>query len=170
MIGIPIGLAYANALEWAIHKVVLHDMGRKRDRFWSFHMHDHHRASVLNDFYDPDYEKPFWATKARRREVWTLAAATALHLPLAPVAPFFTGTVIYSAVRYYQVHKKSHLDPAWAVEHLPWHVDHHMGRNPDMNWCVTHPFFDHVMGTRQPTEATQPTPAPQASPGDAAIA
>jgi sterol desaturase/sphingolipid hydroxylase (fatty acid hydroxylase superfamily) len=69
---------------------------------------------------------------------------------LAPIAPFFTGTMVYSAVHYYRVHKRSHLDPEWAREHLPWHYDHHMGPDQNVNWCVTRPWFDHLMGTRVP--------------------
>ena len=55
----------------------------------------------------------------------------------------------FSAVRYYRVHKRAHRDPSWAREHLPWHYDHHMGPNQDANWCVTWPWFDWVMGTRE---------------------
>ena len=57
--------------------------------------------------------------------------------------------MVWSAVDYYRKHKRSHLDPAWAREHLPWHYDHHMGPDQDANWCVTHPFFDWVLSTRQ---------------------
>ncbi len=80
-----------------------------------------------------------------------LAAA---HLPLFPVAPFFTAAVWYSAARYHRVHKRAHLDPDWAREHLPWHYDHHMGPNQEANWCVTQPWFDHLMGTREPYTGT----------------
>jgi sterol desaturase/sphingolipid hydroxylase (fatty acid hydroxylase superfamily) len=75
-------------------------------------------------------------------------------LPIAPVAPFFVGTLAYSSFRYYRVHKHAHLDPAWAREHLPWHYDHHMGPNQEANWCVTNPWFDEVMGTRRPYVGT----------------
>jgi hypothetical protein len=30
-----------------------------------------------------------------------------------------------------------------------------MGPNQNANWCVTHPFFDHVMGTREPYLGTE---------------
>jgi sterol desaturase/sphingolipid hydroxylase (fatty acid hydroxylase superfamily) len=63
--------------------------------------------------------------------------------------------VIYGLVDYYRKHKRAHLDPAWAREHLPWHYDHHMAPDQDANWCVTHPFFDHVMGTRKPYLGTE---------------
>ena len=39
-------------------------------------------------------------------------------------------------------------------EHLPWHYDHHMGPNQEANWCVTRPWFDYVMGTREPYVGT----------------
>jgi sterol desaturase/sphingolipid hydroxylase (fatty acid hydroxylase superfamily) len=49
---------------------------------------------------------------------------------------------------YYTRHKRAHLDPEWAREHLPWHYDHHLGPDQDQNWCVTFPWFDWVVGTR----------------------
>ena len=84
------------------------------------------------------------------KEIVTLGASTFMHLPLLPVAPFFTATVFYCSWNYYWKHKKAHLDPEWAKTNLTWHYDHHMGKDQNTNWCVTHPFFDHVMGTRKP--------------------
>jgi hypothetical protein len=68
---------------------------------------------------------------------------------------------------YYRVHKRAHLDGDWAREHLPWHVDHHLGQNQNLNWCVTHPFFDHVMRTRKKYDHAQVTKpdSPQAATG-----
>lgn len=149
MIGIPLGLAYSNANEWLIHKYVLHGRGRNRKSFFSFHWLEHHRAARLSQFRDEAYEQSVLGDHAQGREAAALIAAGVLHLPLLPVAPFFTGTVLYCMWNYYRVHKKSHLDPAWAREHLPWHYDHHMAPNQDANWCVTKPWFDHLMGTRE---------------------
>lgn len=155
MIGIPVGLLYANAGEWLIHKYVLHGRGKHRRSFWSFHFHEHHRHARAHDFFDPDYERPPLGWHAQGKELLALAGAAALHLPLLPVAPFFTGAVLYSIARYYRVHKRAHLDPAWAREHLPWHYDHHMGPDQDRNWCVTRPWFDRLMGTRDPYVGTE---------------
>ena len=47
------------------------------------------------------------------------------------------------------------MDPEWARENLPWHYDHHMGPNQDANWCVTRPWFDDLMGTREPYAGTE---------------
>lgn len=150
MIGIPLGLLYANAGEWLIHKHLLHGLGKNRKSFWSFHWHEHHNVSRKHDMVDDHYLKPlFRGWNAQTKEAVALLFGLAAHAPLAPVAPFFYGTLAYSAWRYYKVHKRAHLDPEWAREHLPWHYDHHMGPNQDANWCVTHPFFDHVMRTRE---------------------
>ena len=74
---------------------------------------------------------------------------------MAPVAPFFYSTVVYSAARYWYVHRKSHMDPEWGRTRLPWHYDHHMAPDQDANWCVTHPWFDDWLGTRQPYVGTE---------------
>lgn len=150
MIGIPLGWVAANASEWFIHKYWLHGLGKNKRSFWSFHWHDHHKASRQLDMDDPDYEKiPFKEWDPPTKEIVALLGGAVVHAPLFPVAPFFVGTIWYCAARYYYVHRKAHLDPEWAKEHLPWHYDHHMGPNQDANWCVTHPFFDNVMGTRE---------------------
>mgnify|MGYP007089505962 CR=1 FL=1 len=67
-----------------------------------------------------------------------------------------TKSVIYNAsivlCIVYFIHKKSHLDPEWCKEKLPWHYDHHMGKNQNTNWCVVHPLADYLMGTRKKYE------------------
>ena len=155
MIGIPLGLLTANVAEWMIHKYVLHDLGREKASFWSFHWHEHHRASRRNGFRDEHYERPLLGWHSQSKEALVIAAATATSIPLLPVAPFFVGTMWYAGINYYRKHKRAHLDPEWARENLPWHYDHHMGPSKDANWCVTHPFFDHVMGTRKPYAHTE---------------
>jgi sterol desaturase/sphingolipid hydroxylase (fatty acid hydroxylase superfamily) len=155
MLGIPIGLAYANASEWLIHKYVLHGRGKKRSSFWSFHFHEHHRAARKHGHYDADYETLGLGDNPQNREALGLVALSVLHAPLLPVAPFFTATVWYSAVHYWRVHRRSHLEPEWARENLSWHYDHHMGPNQDANWCVTRPWMDQLMGTREPYVGTE---------------
>jgi hypothetical protein len=149
MIGIPLGLLASNAGEWFIHKYVLHGLGKNKKSFWSFHWHEHHRESRKNDMIDPQYTRSLFSWQAQTKEAAALAVGAVMMAPFFPVAPFFTGTVWYRMAAYYRIHKRAHLEPGWAKENLPWHVDHHMGTNQDANWCVTHPFFDHVMGTRK---------------------
>lgn len=155
MIGIPIALAAGNITEWLIHKHVLHGRGKKKGSFWSFHWHEHHRSARQNGHRDAAYERPLTAWNPQSKEALGLVGMAAVAAPLFPVAPFFTATAWYCMARYYRVHKRAHLDPDWARAHLPWHVDHHMGPNQDANWCVTHPWFDELMGTREPYVGTE---------------
>ena len=155
MLGIPLGLAYANAGEWFIHKYVLHGLGKKRSSFWSFHFHEHHKNARRNGFSDPDYDRPPFGDHAQGRELGGLIALSLAHAPLLPVAPLFTLTIWGSAAYYYRVHKRSHQDPDWARTNLPWHYDHHMGPDQDANWCVTRPWMDQLMGTRKPYVGTE---------------
>ena len=149
MLGIPIGLLYANAGEWLIHKYVLHGLGRRKSSPWSYHWHEHHRAARQNGHLDPAYGRNAFQWNAQGKEALGLLIIALAHLPLLPVAPFFVASVEYSTLTYYRVHRRAHRDPAWAREHLRWHYDHHMGKNQDANWCVTWPWFDWVMGTRE---------------------
>lgn len=156
MIGVPLGLLYANAGEWLVHKYILHGLGRRKGSFWSFHWHEHHRASRKEGMRDEAYAQPLRGWNAQTKEALALALSAVAHAPLFPVAPFFTATVWYSMAHYYVVHRKAHLDPAWAERHLPWHVDHHLGLNQDANWCVTRPWFDRILGTRVARDARPP--------------
>ena len=49
---------------------------------------------------------------------------------------------------YFYVHQRGHLDPEWAKKNIPWHYDHHMGKDQDANWGVTTDFWDIVINTR----------------------
>ena len=149
MIGIPLGLAYGNAVEWILHRYLLHGLGKKKKTFFSFHWSEHHKNARQNNMYDPDYAKPFLKSGPPFKETVSLVLFGLLHLPLLPIAPFFTLTGYYCIFNYLRVHKKAHQDVEWAKQNLPWHRDHHMGKNQDANWCVTKPWFDVVMGTRQ---------------------
>ncbi len=155
MIGLPIALLVANAAEWFLHKHVLHGLGQNKKSFWRFHWHEHHAHSRRNGHYDSDYERSPLANNAQGKEVVGLVGLAAMVTPLLPVAPFFVGGLYYASYRYYRVHRRAHLDPDWAREHLRWHYDHHMGPDQHQNWCVTKPWFDHLMGTRQPYVGTQ---------------
>jgi sterol desaturase/sphingolipid hydroxylase (fatty acid hydroxylase superfamily) len=148
MLGVPLALLYANASEWLIHKYVLHGLGKKKKSFFSFHWSEHHRACRKHAFEDPDYRRSPFGVHAQGKEALAIAGLMLMHAPLLPVAPWFTATVWYSGLNYFYKHRRSHLDPEWAKQYLKHHYDHHMGRDQDANWCVTRPWFDHLMGTR----------------------
>lgn len=149
MIGIPVGWAYTHVAEWTLHKYLLHGRGKKRSSFWSFHFHEHHRHARTNEFGDAIYQGHPFKWNGAGKELLAVGAAVAAHLPLLPVAPFFVATVALGAARYYRVHKRSHVDPEWARENVPWHYDHHMAPNQDANWGVRRDWVDRLMGTRE---------------------
>ncbi len=155
MIGIPVGILAANATEWVVHRYVLHGLGRKKNSFWAFHWHEHHKHCRRHGHRDPDYERSVVGRHSQGKEAAALIAGVALISPLTPIAPFFVGTMAFCAGEYWYKHRKSHLDPDWARENLTWHYDHHMGPDQDANWCVVRPWFDHLMGTRKPYVGTE---------------
>jgi hypothetical protein len=148
MLGIPLALAVFGVGEWATHKYLLHGLGRRKTSRFAFHYHDHHQAVRRNGGYDPAYEGPVWSTQTQAREALGLAAVALAHAPLFPLAPLYTSTVWYCLARYRRLHRRAHLDPAWARDHLPWHYDHHMG-DQDKNFGVVWAWYDLLAGTRE---------------------
>ena len=147
---IVLGTVYTQFLEWALHKYVLHGktLGKKPNSPFSFHWKAHHRKARLNKFYDKDYEGfPRW--DASGKEVLALGSLAILHAPLYWVSPVLLSTLVGGAVTYYFIHRYSHLHPKWAMKWLPWHYDHHMGKDQDKNWGVTTPLFDYIFRTRE---------------------
>jgi len=150
ILGFAVGLVYSNAAEWVVHKYVLHGLGRKKGTHWSFHFHEHHKNVRKSGGYDPVYAKPMREAPAKSKEALGLIQGAILVSPVLLISPGFVFANWLHSAGYYVVHKKAHLDPEWAKKWLPWHVDHHMGPDQDMNWCVTYPLFDWIMGTRKP--------------------
>jgi Fatty acid hydroxylase superfamily len=164
MLGFPLGIAYSNAMEWVLHRYVLHGWGKSKNSPYSFHWKSHHRNARRFAMVDPEYEKPIWNWQSRGREIASIAAVVALHTPLVVVSPWFTAALWYSGFNYLHRHKKCHTDVEWGRIHMRHHYDHHMGQDQDTNWCVTRPWFDWVMGTRVEYADPLATPAPQANP------
>ncbi len=144
---IPLAIVYSHMLEWVLHKYVLHGLGKNKKSPWASHWYIHHRRSRQNDNYDEDYKKGFF-DKTVRSEILGIIFLSLVHLPLIFVSPVFYITLVICAIRYYMIHKKSHLDAEWCKKHVPWHYDHHMGKNQDANWGVTTDWVDRLVGTR----------------------
>jgi sterol desaturase/sphingolipid hydroxylase (fatty acid hydroxylase superfamily) len=155
MIGIPVALATFNAAEWLIHKHLLHGAGRNKKSIWAFHWHEHHGNARRNEMRDETYERTPFGMHAQGKELVALSAGALAALSVAPVVPFYSGTMLFCIGEYYYKHRKSHEDPEWARENLPWHYDHHMGPNQNSNWGVVRPWMDILMGTREPYVGTE---------------
>jgi hypothetical protein len=166
-VGFVAGLVASNAFEWAVHKYVLHGLGKRRGSTWAFHWHEHHKNVRQSGGYDPMVERPAAETPSKQKELLGVVSGALMSTPLLGVAPGFVLGSWVSAGAYYFIHRQSHLDPDWGRRWVPWHVDHHLGPDQHKNWCVTFPLFDWVMGTRVPfvgTEAeTRDARAPTAS-------
>ena len=138
-----LALVIANLYEWVFHNYILHRLGKRKNNIFQFHW-THHRKVRKSGGYDPDYEKLFPPSK----EVCALFFLFALHLPFFWVFPYFVVTLAIHGLAYYFLHRHSHMDPAWGKRWLPWHYDHHFGKDQDSNWCVLFPLWDYILNTR----------------------
>ena len=139
-----VALVLANLYEWVLHRYVLHGLGKKKTNPFHFHW-THHRVVRKSGGYDDEYEKLVPLSKEAR---WLLVTFV-LHLPLLWVFPYAVATLGIHAIAYYFLHRKAHMDVEWGKRWLPWHYDHHLGKNQDLNWCVLFPLWDHILGTRK---------------------
>jgi hypothetical protein len=146
---IAAAILYTNIFEWLAHKYLLHGLGKRRESFWSFHWHEHHRESRRGNMFDAQYERSLFTWSPQAKEALSVAGAIVLHGALFPIAPWFAAFCVLHGVRYYFFHRRAHVDREWCKRRAPWHYDHHMGKDQNANWCVMHPWFDHVMGTRK---------------------
>jgi hypothetical protein len=144
-----LGLLVENAGEWAFHRYVLHGLGRRPGSFWHYHWREHHRAARANGMVDPCYRG--WPSRwdTHGKEVLFLLLVAAAHAPLLDVLPSYVAGLYAGLALYYFRHRRSHRDPDWARAHLPWHYEHHMGGDPEANWCIAWPWLDWLAGTRK---------------------
>lgn len=156
--GFVFGVITANAFEWVAHKYVLHGLPRKGQARYSPHPPSmnshwtHHRMVRKTQFNDECYEQGIKHERTRL-EISQLVVLAGTMSVFWPISKGFVLGTWYSAANYYYVHSRSHRDPQWAKKRIPWHYDHHMNTIQDANWCVTRPWFDYVMGTREASSA-----------------
>ncbi|MFX7298873.1 hypothetical protein ABTI66_20110, partial [Acinetobacter baumannii] len=115
----------------------------------------HHKRARLNHFHDEGYAQSMFKNAEIYNEKTALIGLAGAATIFLPVAPFFTAGLYYGIWNYWRIHAKSHLDPEYAKNRIPWHYDHHMTSNQNANWCVTRPWFDYIMGTRVTTEVSK---------------
>lgn len=144
LLGFGLGLIAENSGEWAVHKYLLHGLGKRRDSFWSYHLYEHHAAASRNEMLDPGYQAWPLRWNAQGKEALVLAAIALAHVPLLWLAPGYVSGIYTGMVCYYLRHRRAHLDPEWARSHMPWHYAHHMEPNSGEYWCITWPWFDRV--------------------------
>jgi len=143
---IVFGFLYATLLEWLLHKYILHGLGKNKKSYWAFHWHSHHKTCRKNKNSDINYKFP--GAPPVKKEIISLLLLTIIHIPLWYVSKIFYLTLVLCAIRYFYMHRKSHLNIEWGRKKMPWHHDHHMGTNQDANWGVTTDLMDLLMNTR----------------------
>ena len=143
LVSVVLGILYSNIVEVLIHKYLLHGLGKKKDSFWAFHFHDHHKRTTKGGGIDDTYKNNHFYG----RELWALLLLDLIHTPLWWVDPIFAATIFAYMILYYYVHVKSHTNTRWAKKWLPWHYDHHMS-GKEGNWGVLFPLVDKLIGTR----------------------
>lgn len=142
------GIILGWLFEWGAHKYLLHNFNKKI--FSYSHFSIHHQNCRKNDFYDSDYESfPPSAMSSGLKELVLLASALVVTLPAILVSSYLWLGFLVHACLYYFVHRKCHLDVEWGKKWVPWHYQHHMGKDQNCNWGVTSPFFDYVFRTRK---------------------
>lgn len=152
--GFIAGLVVANGFEWVAHKYILHGTHRAGQSRYSpvprsMQSHwAHHREVRKQGFHDEGYVEGIsnWRTKNEIVSLTIVAGVSSLIF--YPISKGMVLASLYSAANYYYIHRRAHLEPAWAKRKIPWHYDHHMNANQDANWCVTKPWFDYLLGTR----------------------
>lgn len=152
--GFIAGLVVANGFEWVAHKYILHGTHRAGQSRYSpvprsMQSHwAHHREVRKQGFHDEGYVEGIsnWRTKNEIVSLTIVAGVSSLIF--YPISKGMVLASLYSAANYYYIHRRAHLESAWAKRKIPWHYDHHMNANQDANWCVTKPWFDYLLGTR----------------------
>ena len=148
MIFFAIGILVGWLVEWVAHRYLLHNF--KHRTFSRSHFSIHHRNCRQQGFYDPDYEQfPPKTMDGGLMEITLLIISVVITSPLIFVSVLLWLSLALHACAYYYLHRKSHLDVKWGKKWMPWHYDHHMGKDQNKNWGVTSPLFDYIFGTRQ---------------------
>ena len=135
---------YGHVLEYFLHKI-MHDYKRFPFLF-KHHFSVHHRISRQNEMRDESYDKIF--EKSSLFELGGLSILLLTHLPVVFFLPFFYITIVGCMCQYYWIHRKSHINVEWGAKKLPWHYNHHLGKNQDANWGVTTDWVDSLLNTR----------------------
>lgn len=128
---------YSHIFEYIIHRWFLHNHKLFKFAFKN-HFSKHHKIARNNKMYDETYK----SLVSSKFEIFGLLIAAILHLPILIVFPYAYGTLLFSLTSYYVLHRKSHIDVEWGKRWLPWHYEHHMGKNQHKNWGVRLPIID----------------------------
>ena len=141
---LAIGWLYGHVFEYIAHKHILHNK-KKFKTLVRNHFKTHHNASRKNGMYDKNYNR----LVSSKFEIVSLLSILILNFPVAFLLPYFYGMIAWSVTSYYFLHRLSHLNVEWGKKWLPWHYEHHMGKDQHTNWGVRLPIIDKFFKTSQ---------------------
>jgi len=145
-----LGLFIANAGEWAVHRYLLHGLGKNPNSIWAYHLHEHHLIAKQLNMLDPGYQKCPKTLNSQAKELIVLISILILNAPFFWIANGYAWGISIAVISYYLIHRHAHINIIWAKQYLPWHYQHHT-INSNANWCISYPLFDYLMQTRDKT-------------------
>jgi len=142
LMSVFVGILYANAAEYSVHRYLFHGLGKKASSIFAFHLREHHLISRRNNFFD---------FRVSGKELVGMPVGILLHLPLILISPVLFWTVATYGILFVVIHNMLHKYPQFAKRYLWWHWNHHM-RNQNKSWGVVLPITDLLTGTLEEHE------------------
>ena len=130
-------LLYANCIELLVHKHLFHQLGKKKNSIFAFHLRDHHVIAKKNKFVDKRHTI---------RESFGILFLALIHTPILFVSPVAYFSICIYGASFILVHHFQHRHPEFTKKHMWWHWNHHMV-SPNENWCIVSPVADYIYGS-----------------------
>tara|TARA_B100000131_G_scaffold157476_1_gene152741 strand:- start:773 stop:1189 length:417 start_codon:yes stop_codon:yes gene_type:complete len=134
-----LGFVYSSIVEWAVHKYLFHELGKKKNSKFSFHIRDHHVDCRKNGNHD---------SKFSQREIPGILFLLLINFPIIFFLPSFYYAMCTYGALFIIMHNVSHIWPQFGKKYIPWHWDHHM-KYQNHNFNVVAPIGDYIFGTRK---------------------
>ncbi len=134
-----LGFVYASIVEWAIHKYLFHELGKKKGSKFSFHIRDHHINCLKSGNRDRHFS---------HREIPGILFLLLINFPVVYFLPSFYYAMCTYGALFIITHNIAHIWPQFGKKYIPWHWDHHM-KYQNHNFNVVLPIADYLFGTRK---------------------
>lgn len=149
IIQITLAWAYGHALEYTLHRFVLHNRKVLGGKPFKRHFSRHHGEVRKNGMLDVEYQA-LSKYSLINPEPLALLFLSIIHLPVAIYFPYAYLMLIMSGFAYFAAHALSHVIPTIMQKIMPWHTWHHLEKNQNMNYGVRLPIIDILVGTYKP--------------------
>ncbi|HJT00883.1 MAG TPA: sterol desaturase family protein [Terriglobales bacterium] len=158
LIGLAIGLVWANAFEYFYHRYLLH---HTRGTLGKGHILHHITSGKENEVEHLTFgESPLYVAFLFGSNGSPVALADLIwRFPLAPgILLGFTAYFIAVEEIHWRIHLGGWLPPVLRAA-IPYHLDHH--DIPEGRYNVFFPLFDLLLGTAESTSAAAPLTRPR---------